>query len=642
VLQDTAALAVLAFIGGYLAPVLISTGSGDHVALFSYYAVLNLAVLGVAWFRPWRALNLVGFLFTFIIGAAWGAKYYKPELFNSVEPFLVGFFLFYLAIPLFYALRTREQTRGFVDSTLVFGTPLLAFPLQAALLVDDRMGLAWSALVVSAIYALLAAALIRREGMRLLAQSFAVLAAGFASVAVPLALSSRWTSAVWALQGAALVWLGLRQQRLLPKLAGWLLQLLAAGAYVASVFDGGWGPQVADLPLLNGHLLGLLCMVIGALLVSWLHERAGAGRLLVWPPFLLGLLWWVVAGVREIDVYGEVWRDDAPPVAFAMITLLLAALLRGLLGWARLGWAAVFALLASVPLALLSNAISADGPLAIPEGPVWLAWLVAALFALRRLGWPQQSGLAWGHIAFLATLAIVLGGQGWASTSQSLDSGWSDAAAVLPLLVLAWAGWRMPELAGWPLGELFPDYANRWLALALPALGVLWLLGQAAAGNAEPLPFVPLFNPLELVQLLILLLLWAVIRNEPALAGLRLLLPVAAFVMLTVATLRGVHHLAAVPWSASILDSRIAQTALTVVWSIAGVTAWVLGSKRLSRPLWIAGALLMGVVLGKLVLVDRSYIGNIAGIVSFVAVGLLLIAVGYLAPSPPRRAQEPV
>ncbi|WP_043801054.1 DUF2339 domain-containing protein, partial [Arenimonas malthae] len=57
--QDAPALAVLGFIGGYLAPVLLSTGSGNHVALFSYYAVLNAAVFGIAWQRPWRALNLV-------------------------------------------------------------------------------------------------------------------------------------------------------------------------------------------------------------------------------------------------------------------------------------------------------------------------------------------------------------------------------------------------------------------------------------------------------------------------------------------------------------------------------------------------------------------------------------------------------
>ena len=47
----------------------------------------------------------------------------------------------------------------------------------------------------------------------------------------------------------------------------------------------------------------------------------------------------------------------------------------------------------------------------------------------------------------------------------------------------------------------------------------------------------------------------------------------------------------------------------------------------------------MVVVLLKLVAVDRHYMGNIPGIVSFMAVGLLLVGVGYFAPSPPKMVE---
>ena len=67
------------------------TGSGDHVVLFSYYALLNLAIFAIAWVRSWRALNLLGFFFTFAIGTAWGVLRYQHALFGSTEPFLVLF-----------------------------------------------------------------------------------------------------------------------------------------------------------------------------------------------------------------------------------------------------------------------------------------------------------------------------------------------------------------------------------------------------------------------------------------------------------------------------------------------------------------------------------------------------------------------
>ena len=44
VLQDAIALAALGFLGGYLAPVLISTGSNNPVGLFTYYALADRSV----------------------------------------------------------------------------------------------------------------------------------------------------------------------------------------------------------------------------------------------------------------------------------------------------------------------------------------------------------------------------------------------------------------------------------------------------------------------------------------------------------------------------------------------------------------------------------------------------------------------
>src|SRR5690606_9920818 len=169
-----------------------------------------------------------------------------------------------------------------------------AFPLQAALLRDQPMALAYSALAVALLYALLAAWLLRRR-LRLLGQSFAALAVGFGTLAVPLALSARWTSAAWAVEGAALVWLGLRQHQRLPQLAGWLLQVLAAIAWCVGLLDHGWRMPDGELALLNGPLLGVVLMAASALFLSFSYDRALPRRWLVWPPFLLGMFWWQVA-----------------------------------------------------------------------------------------------------------------------------------------------------------------------------------------------------------------------------------------------------------------------------------------------------------------------------------------------------------
>ncbi|HEU0306383.1 MAG TPA: DUF2339 domain-containing protein, partial [Lysobacter sp.] len=95
-----------------------------------------------------------------------------------------------------------------------------------------------------------------------------------------------------------------------------------------------------------------------------------------------------------------------------------------------------------------------------------------------------------------------------------------------------------------------------------------------------------------------------------------------------------------VAWDDTMLRASLVQTSLTIVWSVLGVLGWIIGSRRGQRGLWLAGAVLMAVVLAKLVLVDRQHLGNLLGIASFIAYGLLCTAVGYFAPAPPRAVAE--
>ena len=236
VLQNSQSLAILGASGGFLAPILTSTGGGSHVMLFSYYAVLNAGILTIAWYRSWRPLNLVGFAFTFGIGAAWGARFYRPELYASTQPFLLLFFFMYLAIPVLFAQRQATRLERYLDATLVFGVPLLSFGFQLRLMREFEYGAAFSALGMSLVYVVLARLLYtrHRELLRMLVEAFLALGVVFVTLAIPLALDGRWTAAAWALEGAAVVWVGVRQNRWPARAFGLLLQLAAGISFLGS------------------------------------------------------------------------------------------------------------------------------------------------------------------------------------------------------------------------------------------------------------------------------------------------------------------------------------------------------------------------------------------------------------------------
>ncbi len=174
-------------------------------------------------------------------------------------------------------------------------------------------------------------------------------------------------------------------------------------------------------------------------------------------------------------------------------------------------------------------------------------------------------------------------------------------------------------------------------------LGCAWIAGLFVEGAPAPVSYVPLFNPLETSQLgfLLLLLAWYRRADEDGQifidAELRArALAVAGAVLLTAITLRGAHFLGGVPWSEALWDSPLAQAALSIVWTVAGIAAMLLGKRRGSRAVWIGGGALMGVVILKLVVIDRHHLNNLAALVGVLIVGVLLVGVGYFAPAPPR------
>src|SRR5690606_20671708 len=126
--------------------------SGNHIALFTYYAVLNLGVFAIAWFRTWRVLNVLGFVLTFGITTLWRVGSYETADRVSADAFLILFFLMYLAVSILNCVRQPPTLKGYVSGALVFGLPIVAFALHASIVVGVEYALAWSALITGAFY----------------------------------------------------------------------------------------------------------------------------------------------------------------------------------------------------------------------------------------------------------------------------------------------------------------------------------------------------------------------------------------------------------------------------------------------------------------------------------------------------------
>ena len=268
--QNALPLAVLAFGGAFFAPILVSRPDGSVVMLFSYYLLLNIAVAVIAHYRTWKLLNALSLAVTFGLAYVWGFRAFSGNSAGagwlSLRWQLLGLLVGHMALYLFIAVRYSQQVVSYnqmllqmntrvarrpiisIDSGLLFGTALLGFGLMASLLNDLPYHLAFASSALSAIYLSLGLWLLKHHrrsiasdrqannqfdnSFELLIEASLALGCGFLALVIPLALSAKWISIGWAVQGAALVWLGARTQRRWTVYFGLALQAFSIGLLV--------------------------------------------------------------------------------------------------------------------------------------------------------------------------------------------------------------------------------------------------------------------------------------------------------------------------------------------------------------------------------------------------------------------------
>ncbi len=642
--QNALPLAIIGFAGGFVAPMMIG-GDGSHLLLFGYYTVLNLGVFAIAAARGWGLLNLLGFTFTFVITSLWRATAYKPEWFASFEFFLLLFFAMYVAVTVLSA-RSSER-RGVVSGTLSFGLPAIVLSLQASLVVDFPHGLAISAAGFGSFYLLVAAALLRsaREHWRTTALAFIAIGVVLLSLAVPLYWDDQATAATWALEGAGAVWLGVRQNSRWTRGFGVAIQLLAGASLLIAIDKAG----VANGMLATGVPGAWLLAAAGFASACWLRaaELQAHAR---WLPTLApiwALVWWLFAGLAQIDHANTAWGTGLT-LSFGALTSALLAAASQRLPWPWLGRLAQ----ASSLLFVLGGLVAAIDHRPSHEGGVigWLALFIVHYGALWRVERDADAKPEPAAHVIPALLKTGLGSleMAWHLRDQ-LGGDWPFIAwGLVPAFAIGLIA-AFPR--SWPVAR-----HTRLYAQAVVAPIALWLLvwigygSLYANGNAAPLPTWPLLNPLDLSVLAVAATLWMVWQRReisdwqwldrlPMPRAATVLVPalaaIAAFAWLNGALVRGLHYSFDTPLKGhALLDSALLQASFSVVWSLLGCGAMWIAARRASREIWLVGAALMVVVAIKLFAVDTAGTGTLARIAAFLFVGAILLAAGYFAPLP--------
>ena len=634
--QNSLALAVLALLGGFIAPLLVS-GDSEGTGIFlllGYYAVLDIAILTMAWYRDWRVLSWLGLAFTYGVGIFWGLTAYRPEYLVQSEVFVWLYFVLFMAAGMLFSRRN-----GRPEPIMLFAIPTLTLAIQAGLVSQIPYSLALSSLVIAAAY--VGAGYWARPAFQLgnLAAGLVLTGAVFAAAAVPLALPGRWTALVWAAGGAAALAFGARQKLPAAVNMGILLELAVWPAYFYGLFRGQPEPELVYFVVVSAF------MIVGARQL-WRAQSEAWSWLMV-----SGLGFGLALAAREVvDTY-QVWGLSGYLAAYS---LALAAYLR----WAR--WPVWPWLRYYFPLLLLSFLsylvfIWSGGQ----EISGW--WLLLWLGSWLAGYWPMRQGEAEGSawwenhlIGLWSGVVLTLIGVVWL---------WHNWQAATPALIAAPALFvLLPSLPAlrrrWPLKQHLELYYRVGLTPIVvgAALIFVWACFEHSAlwtWAGTPVAYLPLLNPLDLSSAFFLLALvsWARQLNPRQLNRGTYFAGALGLLWLTAVTGRSVlNYSAETPaefpfddYSYSLFEAAANPTFLwliSVVWAVAALLVMLYSVRRSERRTWQAGLAILGLVMLKVVFVDLADLGALERGLSFLGVGVILLLIGYLIPIPPKQAVD--
>ena len=212
VLYNRIELAIIATIGGFITPFLVSTGSGNYVVLFTYLCILNAGIIAMAYLKQWRVLQIIAFAFTTLIYSGWlfgsigDTQHYSSQ---GALVFAAIFYAMFIAMSLLHHVKKQHDLKA-IDFTLYLLINLSFFAAGIFILSNQNLenykGLFTAS--IATVNLVLGYVLFRQK---LIDKKFVFLLIGltvsFISLIAPIQLQGNYITLFWFAEIVLLLWL---------------------------------------------------------------------------------------------------------------------------------------------------------------------------------------------------------------------------------------------------------------------------------------------------------------------------------------------------------------------------------------------------------------------------------------------------
>lgn len=267
-------LAVLAILGGFGSPFMVSTGEGNYVVLFIYILILDAGMLILAYYKKWNLVNIVSYAFTLILFGSWMVVKFEPWNNPMVQGALIFATLFYL---IFFAMNIvnniRENTKfRAIEITLLLSNTFFYYAAGMIILSGETHGM-YKGLFTAAlgVFNFIFAYLLYKNQRvdRNLIFMLIGLVLTFISLAAPIQLDGNYITLFWAAEVVLLLWLSQKSGITLMKVASAIITALMLISLVMDwrmlYYDYALDAEPMNIILNKAYITGMASVISIAL-----------------------------------------------------------------------------------------------------------------------------------------------------------------------------------------------------------------------------------------------------------------------------------------------------------------------------------------------------------------------------------------
>lgn len=259
----TLSLAAIALLGGFLTPIMLSTGQNQPLTLFGYILLLDAGTLLLNHFRKWPLLIVASLLGTVILYSGWHAEFYNEAQRWLAFGVVLLFFIFYNL----YVLISRYDAQDddvVSHQAVIFGSAVFFF---LAFFYQNHCEINWSVKIFTLSLALVEiclAMIISQPAFNALMStvSYAIASIILTVIGTFIILEQRWIIPALVAEMVTLGFIGSRMNIKVLRFGAYILGLLVLIRFGYDI-NFHIEPFQSFVPVLNGRFLVCAFAIIG-------------------------------------------------------------------------------------------------------------------------------------------------------------------------------------------------------------------------------------------------------------------------------------------------------------------------------------------------------------------------------------------